>query len=108
MQDGRRRQVLIATCALIAAPRAACAQQATNPYRVALIFTTTKVADMANSEPQHPGRAGHSWETLRASGYVESRNLIYEPRSAEGKYDRYAEIFTELVPSEVGRYRDRR
>jgi putative ABC transport system substrate-binding protein len=96
VQDGRRRQVLIATCALIAAPRAACARQATNPYRVALIFTTTKVADMAGPEPQHPG-ARAFLEALRASGYVELRNLIYEPRSAEGRYDRYAEIFTQLV-----------
>jgi putative ABC transport system substrate-binding protein len=77
-------------------PRAASAQQATKPYRVALVFTTTKVSDMAGPEPQHPG-ARMFLETLRAAGYVESRNLIYSPRSAEGKYDRYAEIFTELA-----------
>jgi putative ABC transport system substrate-binding protein len=96
VHDVQRRQVLIATSVLIAAPLTLRAQQAIRPFRVALVFTTTKVSDMAGPDPQHPG-ARKFLETLRASGYVESRNLIYEPRSAEGKYDRYAEIFTELA-----------
>jgi len=97
----RRRQFLIATGALLAAPRASSAQLATKPYRVAMVFTTSRLSEMVGPEPQHPG-ARAFLETLRASGYVETRNLIYEPRSAEGKYDRYPDIFTELTNLKVG------
>ena len=38
---------------------------------------------------------------LRALGYVEGKNLILEWRSAEGKYERYPEIFNELVSIKV-------
>lgn len=94
--DVRRRHLLIATCALIGAPRISSAQLLSRRPRVALVFTTTPVAEMAGPEPKHPG-ARQFLETLRASGYVETRNLIYDPRSAEGKYDRYGAIFAELA-----------
>ncbi|MBI3456913.1 MAG: ABC transporter substrate-binding protein [Candidatus Rokubacteria bacterium] len=38
---------------------------------------------------------------LRALGYVEGQNLILERRSAEGKFERYADIFAELVRLKV-------
>ena len=96
MQNFRRRDVLIAACALIVLPRIAAAQPAGRRHRVALVFTTTPVADMRGPEPRHPG-ARAFLHTLRAAGYVEGGNLIYEPRSAEGNYDRYIEIFSELA-----------
>lgn len=61
-----------------------------------MVFTTTPVADMTGPEPKHPG-ARVFLETLRAFAYAGARDLIYEPRSAEGRYERYAEIFSELV-----------
>lgn len=82
--------------ALIALPRPLIAQTADRKYRVALVFTTTPVAEMEGPEPPHPG-ARMFVATLRASGFVLGRNLIYEPRSAEGRYERYGAIFTELA-----------
>jgi putative ABC transport system substrate-binding protein len=38
---------------------------------------------------------------LRTLGYVEGQNLILERRSAEGQFERYAEIFSELVRLKV-------
>ena len=38
---------------------------------------------------------------LRALGYIEGQNLVLERRSAEGKFDRFAEIATELVRARV-------
>jgi putative ABC transport system substrate-binding protein len=91
----RRRDLLMAASALLAAPRSVRTQPA-RPYRVSLVFTTTHVSEMAAPAPLHPG-ARMFLDTLRGAGYVDTRNLIYEPRSAEGKYDRYEEIFAELV-----------
>jgi putative ABC transport system substrate-binding protein len=90
-----RRRALITACGLVAALPGARGQPTRAPYRVALVFTTTRVADMAGPEPTHPG-VRMFLETLRASGY-DARNLVYEPRSAEADYARYAEIFADLA-----------
>jgi putative ABC transport system substrate-binding protein len=85
--------------ALLVAPLAAEAQ-ATRVYRVALIFTTSPVSEMSGPEPAHPAARAFVQE-LRTLGYAEGQNLILERRSAEGKFERYPEIFTELVRLKV-------
>ncbi len=92
---------LLVTLALVilAVPLAAGAQ-ATRVYRVALIFTTSPVSEMAGPEPANPAARAFV-HALRALGYVEGQNLILERRSAEGKFERYADIFTELVRLKV-------
>ena len=95
MTQVQRRRFLLATSALLAAPLASLAQDATK-YRVALVFTTSPLSEMQGPQPKHPG-ARAFLEALQASGYTPGRNLIFEPRSAEGRYERYPEIFTELL-----------
>jgi putative ABC transport system substrate-binding protein len=84
------------TGGLLAAPLAARAQQAGKVYRIGLIAAGQPVSEMAGPEPVSP-----SWRALvqglRALGYVEGQNLILERRSAEGRYERFSGIVTELV-----------
>ena len=77
-------------------PLAARAQQRGRIYRVALVFTTSPVSEMAGFDPVHP-LATSFVQGLRALGYVQGQNLVLEPRSAEGKFERFPEIMRELV-----------
>jgi putative ABC transport system substrate-binding protein len=95
MNKVRRRRFLLATGALLVAPLSSLAQEATR-QRVAMVFTTSPLSEMLGAQPKHPGVRAFL-EALQANGYTEGRNLIFERRSAEGKYDRYPEIFTELL-----------
>jgi len=89
---------LVVTLALgiLLAPLAAAAQQAGKVYRVALVFTASPVSEMAGPDPRHP-LARAFLHALRALGYVEGQNLIFERRSAEGKLERFPDIVAELV-----------
>jgi putative tryptophan/tyrosine transport system substrate-binding protein len=69
-------------------------------YRVGLVFSTSPVAEMTGSEPDHPNASAFV-HALRRLGYVEGENLILERRSAEGHFERYREIFADLVRLEV-------
>ena len=92
-----RRMFLAGTGAvLLAAPLAAEAQQAGRVYRVGLIFTTAPVSEMMGPNPVHP-LVRSFLDELRALGYVQGRNLVFEPRSAEGRFERFREILEELV-----------
>jgi putative ABC transport system substrate-binding protein len=51
---------------------------------------------MAGPEPVHPPTRAFL-HTLRSLGYVEGQNLVFERRSAEGKFERFTEIVAELV-----------
>jgi ABC-type uncharacterized transport system substrate-binding protein len=74
--------------------------QSSKVYRVALVFTTSPVAEMAGTVPVHP-HARAFVHALRRLGYVEGENLILERRSAEGHFERYHEIFSDLVRLDV-------
>ncbi len=89
---------LIVTLAvgLLAMPLAAEGQQAGKIYRVGLILTTSPVSEMAGPEPVHPPTRAFL-HTLRSLGYVEGQNVVFERRSAEGKFERFTEIVAELV-----------
>lgn len=74
----------------------AAAQEAPRSYRVAVVLTTSPVAEMAGPDPAHPTVRGLVHE-LRALGYVEGRNFALERRSAEGKPETYPGIIAELI-----------
>jgi len=85
---------------IVAPPMAAWAQQAGKVYRVGLVFTTAPVSEMIGPDPVHP-LVRSFLDGLRALGYVQGRNLVLEPRSAEGKFERFREILEELVSLKV-------
>jgi len=91
----RRRAFLTFMGGAIAAPLAS-AQPRKRIYRVAVIFTTSPLAEMAGPEPVHPTLRAFVHE-LRALGYRESENLILERRSLEGKREAYPEVIAELT-----------
>jgi putative tryptophan/tyrosine transport system substrate-binding protein len=91
-----RRIFLTTVASLLAAPLAADAQQAGKVHRVGVILTTSPVAEMSGPEPVHPLIRAFV-HALRALGHVEGQNLILERRSAEGRFERFADIVAELV-----------
>jgi len=92
----KRRRFLIAAGALLGLPIGAVAQSGGKMHRVCLLFSTSSVSTMLGPEPSHPS-ARALLHSLRALGYEEGRNLIYEPRSLEGKGERLPAIVAELV-----------
>src|SRR5215510_1151678 len=92
----RRAFITLVGGSILAAPLAGEAQQAGRVYRVGLIVTTSPVSEMMGSEPVHPSVRAFV-QGLRALGYVEGQNLILERRSAEGRFERFGDIVTELV-----------
>jgi ABC-type uncharacterized transport system substrate-binding protein len=65
-------------------------------YRVAIVLTTSPIAEMTGPDPVHPLTRAILHE-LRALGYVEGENLVFERRSAAGDPKRYRPIVEELV-----------
>jgi putative ABC transport system substrate-binding protein len=90
----RRREFITLIGASVAWPVAAEAQL--KVHRVALVFTTAPVAEMAGPDPVNP-YARAFVRALRALGYVEGQNLILYRRSAEGQLSRYGDIIAELI-----------
>jgi putative ABC transport system substrate-binding protein len=89
-----RRRSLCRALGLIAAPRSVWAQQqpARQP-RVGLLIPETVADQSGRIEALRAGLAERSW--------VEGRNLVFELRSAEGKYERLAALAAELVGLKV-------
>ena len=84
-----RRKLLIALGAgALAAPLASRAQQQ-RVYRVGFLGNSTAALEANLVGPFREG--------LRDLGYVEGRNIVIEYRWAEGKYERFPELITELV-----------
>ena len=85
----RRRQMLIATGALMAAPFTASAQLRERVYRIGYIVMATPDEQEALSKAPDKGL----WEL----GYVEGRNIVLERRFAGGKQERWPDLAAELV-----------
>ncbi|MFZ1059253.1 MAG: ABC transporter substrate-binding protein [Candidatus Rokuibacteriota bacterium] len=96
MKFGRAWAIVALVLGLLAAPLPVDAQQAGRVYRLGLIFTTAPASEMAGAEPAHPLVKTFLHE-LRALGYAEGQNLVFERRSAEGKFERFGDIVAELV-----------
>ena len=96
----RRREFITMIGGAAAWPMGAHAQQAGRAHRVALIFPNAPVSDMTGPEPVN--RYARAFiHALGDLGYVEGSNLVLERRSAEGKYERFAEIAAELIQSKI-------
>jgi putative ABC transport system substrate-binding protein len=91
-----RRTFIAGSVAVAAVPRTAQAQQAAAVRRVAYVLTTSPLSEMAGAEPAHPPTR-ELLSALRALGWVEGQNLIFERRSAEGRFERFGDIVRELV-----------
>jgi ABC-type uncharacterized transport system substrate-binding protein len=96
----KRREFIMLLGSAATWPLAARAQQTARVYRVALVFTTSPVSEMAGPDPIHPV-ARSFVHGLRALGYLEGQNLVLEHRTAEGKFERFPKIIGELVSRRV-------
>jgi putative ABC transport system substrate-binding protein len=83
--------VVILMFAILAAPLASGAQPAGKRYRVGLLCPITCAVP-----PFEALRQG-----LLERGYVEGRNVTFEFRSAEGKFERFADLAAELLGLQV-------
>jgi putative tryptophan/tyrosine transport system substrate-binding protein len=90
------KRLAFALIVLLATQLAAEAQPAGKVFRVAVVFTTSPVSEMAGSDPADPDMRQFLRE-LRALGYVEGQNLLVERRSGEGKPDRYPAVMAEVI-----------
>ena len=88
-----RRAFLAAAAALLAAPLAAEAQQGGKVRRIGLLTTSS----------EHPQRelADAFRRGLAELGYVEGQNIVIEYRSAQGRAERFPDLFAELARLEV-------
>jgi putative tryptophan/tyrosine transport system substrate-binding protein len=68
------------------------AQPAGKVYRVGFVVAVAPVSEIAD-QPNFIAFV----QALRALGYIEGQNLILERRSAEGRPERYGDLFGELV-----------
>ena len=90
----RRRDFIKAIAGLTAAsPLAAHAQQAAKVPRVGFMGNSTEALEANLIEPFRLG--------LRQRGYQEGRNIIIEYRWAEGRYERFPALVTELLATKV-------
>jgi putative ABC transport system substrate-binding protein len=89
----RRRFLGTVAGGLLTAPLAAEAQPAGTVYRIGFLGNSTEAleADLVG-----PFREG-----LRERGYVEGRDLTIEYRWAEGAYERFPALITELIALKV-------
>ena len=94
MHRARRRQLLIAAGALIAAPLPGLSQQpVTTVRRIGFLGLSTPTAWAPRVDAFRAG--------LRELGYVEGKNIAIEYRFAEGQYERLPELAAELVRLKV-------
>jgi putative ABC transport system substrate-binding protein len=89
-----RREFVAALAGASVFPLVARGQQAAKTYRVVILDSARKIADI--SESGVPVWAIFLRE-MRALGYIEGQNLIVERRSAEQRLERYADLAREAV-----------
>jgi putative tryptophan/tyrosine transport system substrate-binding protein len=76
------------------------AQDRGRVHRVAWVSTTSAVSELVGPIPKLP-IARVFLQALRDLGYIEGKNLTIEWRSAEGKWEKLAEIIQNLVDENV-------
>lgn len=92
MVQKKRRQVLLATGALLALSQPALAQQSSKVWRVGII----EIGTLRNRNNHDEFRKG-----MRELGYFEGRNVVIESRFANGQFDRLPAHAADLVNSKV-------
>ena len=90
----RRRFLLTALASVIAAPLASEGQQAGKVWRIGLL------------DYGSPDAARLAWwrsfqDRLRELGYVEGKNVVFQPRWGNGQVSRLQGLATELVAARV-------
>lgn len=84
-----RRDTVVALLALGAAPLASIAQQLARVARIGFLGSASASGSASSVDALKSG--------LRDLGYIGNRDIVIEFRWAEGKYERLAELATELV-----------
>ena len=84
-----RRVLLVSGLAALATPLAAAAQPAGKVYRIGCLSATSESTAAQFFAPFR--------ERLRELNYVEGRNIAFEYRWADGRYERLGALATELV-----------
>jgi putative ABC transport system substrate-binding protein len=82
---------------LLVAKPVAEAQEAGRIYRLGVLSIIPQPADQASPIYSDAPTTDAFLAALRASGYVEGKNLTFEPRFADGKVDRLPGLAAELV-----------
>src|SRR5262245_64644127 len=85
---GRRRFIAAVAGGIIAAPLAAQAQPASKVYRIGIL---------SPGSPPPPSAPSAFRDALGDLGWVEGRNIVIQPRYAEGQPGRLADLAAELV-----------
>ena len=84
--------ILALICAFFVPDRPASAQPSEKVVRIGFL--------LAGSVPSPGIFIDDFQEVLREHGWVEGRNIRFDYRSADGRYDRLPALAAELVPSE--------
>jgi putative tryptophan/tyrosine transport system substrate-binding protein len=88
----KRRTLLYAVAAGLAAPIKVFSQQQGNVRRIGFLAVRSR-STPSNPEPHYDAFT----KAMRELGYVEGKNLVIEWRFADGKYERLTELAGELV-----------
>jgi putative ABC transport system substrate-binding protein len=89
----RRTFLRFVALGLLAAPRAANAQQSGKPIRIGVLTAQSRETSTASWESFRQG--------LRELGWKAGRNIVIEERFAEGKFDRLPALAEELLSLKV-------
>jgi putative tryptophan/tyrosine transport system substrate-binding protein len=96
----KRRAFIAGLAGTAAYPLAARAQASGKQFRVGFVLARFPQAQMAGPEPGSL-ITRLFLQAMREAGYNEGQNLIFERRSAEGQFEKFPEIITELVARKV-------
>jgi putative ABC transport system substrate-binding protein len=91
MSKATRRKFLLASSALLAAPRVSLSQSIQQVRRIGILFPGFSTDQMGQSSRQI------ALESLRRAGYEEGRNLVIEWRFGDWKYGLLRRMADELV-----------
>ena len=85
---------------ILGAPRVAPAQPARKVYRIGILAASVSISDMVGPQPRNSSLVA-LLRGLHELGYVYGDHFVTEPRSGEGKPERYASEAAELVRRQV-------
>jgi hypothetical protein len=80
----------------LAIPRIACAQPAHKVYRIGILASAQKTADLVGPQTQSPS-LNALLRGLSELGYVYGQHFVTEPRGGDGRPELFARLAAELV-----------